>query len=73
MTLLIYLSGVIIMILLCGIQLHNTKEVRLTHIVSTVVYTILSWASLLFIAHDALINWMSETDHNPFLWHRKEN
>lgn len=73
MILLIYLSGVIVMMVLSAFHLRQDHSVYLSDIFQCVVFTILSWTALLFVAHTKLYDWMVAENHDKLLWHNDED
>ncbi len=70
---LIYLSGVLFMMVCCAIQLHNEEEVYLSDLIQFIVFSALSWASLVYFIHEGLQTWMIRDGHDFKLWsHRKD-
>lgn len=73
MIMLIYLSGVLFMLVCCAIKLHNEEEVYLSDLIQLIVFSALSWASLVYVLHEGLQTWMVRDGHDFKLWsHSKD-
>ena len=69
---LIYLLGVLFMVS-CAIQLHNEEEVYLSDLIQFIVFSALSWASLVYCIHEGLQTWMIRDGHDFKLWSNRKD
>lgn len=69
----IYLSGVIVTLIIGLIDLHQKPFVYLTDLITMIVFTILSWTALVFVAYEKLYDWMVRSDHDFVLWKNIDN
>lgn len=71
MALIIYLTGVIVSLCVCCKLIHDNQELRLSDILSTLVLTLLSWGSIVFLITETVTSIMQKKDIDIVIW-RKE-
>ena len=70
---LIYLLGVFCVITVTFYQIRQERTVRLSMFIEMIVFAILSWAFFILALVQKIVNWMTDENHDPVLWHNKED
>lgn len=68
-----YLSGVLVTFILGLIQIRNNDHVHLSNLLELIVYSALSWASLVYGLWEMIYNWMIHNNHDIYLWSNHKN
>ena len=68
-----YFSGVIVMLILGLLHLRNKSSIYLSDLLTVIVFSILSWTSLVFAGFNRLCDWMINKDHDKLLWHNNKD
>lgn len=68
-----YLSGVLVTFILGLIQIKNNDHVYLSNLLELIVYSALSWASLVYGLWEMIYDWMIHNDHDIYLWSNHKN
>lgn len=70
---LIYVLGVFCVITVAYYQIRQEKTVRLSMFIEMIVFAMLSWAFFILALEQKIVNWMTDENHDPVLWHNKED
>lgn len=68
-----YLSGVLVTFILGLIQIKKIDHVHLSDLLELIVYSALSWASLVYGLWEMIYDWMILNNHDIYLWSNHKN